>query len=51
MLVKGEYHVPALLKETVDYLAVEPGKRLIDATVGGGGHSLEILAWRRTFGD
>jgi 16S rRNA (cytosine1402-N4)-methyltransferase len=43
MLVKGEYHVPALLKETVDYLAVEPGKKFIDATLGGGGHSLEIL--------
>ncbi len=43
MLVKGEYHVPALLKEAVDYLAVEPGKKFIDATLGGGGHSLEIL--------
>jgi 16S rRNA (cytosine1402-N4)-methyltransferase len=43
MLVKGEYHIPALLKETVDYLAVKPGKKLIDATMGGGGHSLEIL--------
>ncbi|HUW24308.1 MAG TPA: 16S rRNA (cytosine(1402)-N(4))-methyltransferase RsmH [Patescibacteria group bacterium] len=43
MLVKGEYHTPALLKETVDYLKVEPGKKFIDATLGGGGHSLEIL--------
>jgi 16S rRNA (cytosine1402-N4)-methyltransferase len=43
MLVKGEYHIPALLKETIDYLAVEPGKKFIDATLGGGGHSLEIL--------
>jgi 16S rRNA (cytosine1402-N4)-methyltransferase len=43
MQIKGEYHIPALLKETIDLLEVRPGKRFIDATLGGGGHSKEIL--------
>lgn len=38
-----EYHIPVLLKETIDLLRVEPGKKYIDATLGGGGHSEEIL--------
>ncbi len=43
MRLDGVYHVPALLKETVDCLEVKPGKKYIDATLGGGGHSEEIL--------
>jgi 16S rRNA (cytosine1402-N4)-methyltransferase len=39
-----ESHVPVLLEEVVDGLRVEPGRRYIDATVGGGGHAYEILA-------
>ncbi len=35
-------HVPVLLKETIDFLAVRRGGTYIDATVGLGGHSLEI---------
>ena len=39
----GEYgHVPVLLKEAIDFLAVRRGGTYIDATVGLGGHSLEI---------
>lgn len=39
MQVNSEYHVPALLKETLEFLQVRPGRRYIDATLGGGGHS------------
>jgi 16S rRNA (cytosine1402-N4)-methyltransferase len=34
--------VPVLLKEAIDFLAVERGGTYLDATVGLGGHSLEI---------
>jgi 16S rRNA (cytosine1402-N4)-methyltransferase len=35
-------HVPVLLKQAIDFLAVRRGGTYIDATVGLGGHSLEI---------
>ena len=35
-------HVPVLLKEAIDFLAIRRGGTYIDATVGLGGHSLEI---------
>jgi len=35
-------HVPVLLKEAIDFLAVRRGGTYIDATVGMGGHSYEI---------
>ena len=39
---RGGAHVPVLLKEAIDFLAVRRGGTYIDATVGLGGHSLEI---------
>jgi len=36
-------HVPVLLKEAADLLAVKPSGRYIDATLGGGGHAQEII--------
>ena len=38
-----EYHVPVLLRETVDGLDIQPGGIYVDLTFGGGGHSKEIL--------
>src|ERR1700752_3867165 len=35
-------HVPVLLKEAIDFLAVRRGGTYIDAPVGLGGHSYEI---------
>jgi len=37
------YHVPVLLKESVDALNIRPDGVYVDVTFGGGGHSREIL--------
>ncbi|MEO0897661.1 MAG: 16S rRNA (cytosine(1402)-N(4))-methyltransferase RsmH [Bacteroidota bacterium] len=37
------YHIPVLLKDTVDGLNIKPGGVYVDVTFGGGGHSREIL--------
>ncbi len=36
-------HVPVLLEEVLAALSCQPGKTYLDATVGAGGHALEIL--------
>lgn len=36
-------HIPVMLQETVDALAVKPGGRYIDGTLGRAGHAREIL--------
>ena len=36
-------HIPVLLKEVLIYLNPQPNQNFIDATIGGGGHSLAIL--------
>ena len=38
------YHVPVLLKESVDGLGIRPSGVYVDVTFGGGGHSREILS-------
>lgn len=41
--MKTKYHIPVMLREVVDYLDLAPGKVVVDATLGTGGHSLAIL--------
>ena len=41
---KSPYHVPVLLKESVDGLNIHEGGIYVDVTFGGGGHSREILS-------
>lgn len=36
-------HKPVLFDEVIDFLNPAPGKIIIDATIGGGGHAKEIL--------
>jgi 16S rRNA (cytosine1402-N4)-methyltransferase len=44
MIVTAEtYHVPVLLTESIDGLAIQPDGIYVDVTFGGGGHSREIL--------
>lgn len=39
----SKYHVPVLLKPSVDGLNIQPDGIYVDLTFGGGGHSAEIL--------
>ena len=38
-----KYHIPVLLKESIDGLKINPNGIYVDLTFGGGGHSSEIL--------
>src|ERR1035437_9795214 len=38
-----EFHSPVLVNEVLKVLDIEPGLIYIDATVGNGGHTIEIL--------
>lgn len=38
-----KYHVPVLLKQSIDGLKINPDGIYVDLTFGGGGHSAEIL--------
>lgn len=39
----NSYHTPVMLRETLEALRVGPGKRIVDATFGGGGHTKAML--------
>ena len=41
--MKSDYHLPVLLKESINGLKIDDEGLYVDATFGGGGHSLEIL--------
>lgn len=38
-----KFHTPVMLKEVLDYLNLSPGKIIVDATIGTGGHSKAIM--------
>lgn len=38
------YHIPVLLKESVDGMNIQPNSICVDVTFGGGGHSSEIIS-------
>ncbi|MDO8602316.1 MAG: 16S rRNA (cytosine(1402)-N(4))-methyltransferase RsmH [Candidatus Omnitrophota bacterium] len=40
---KSYLHNPVLLKEVIDFLNPAPGQIIVDATIGGAGHSEQIL--------
>jgi len=42
-MLEEKLHVPVMLEEVLDYLKLEPGQTIVDATLGTGGHALEIL--------
>ncbi len=39
----SDYHKSVLLQQVLDYLRITDGKKYIDATLGGGGHTFAIL--------
>lgn len=41
--MKTSYHTPVLLSETLNFLNPKPGQIFIDCTLGGGGHSEQIV--------
>ncbi|MCK9431738.1 MAG: 16S rRNA (cytosine(1402)-N(4))-methyltransferase RsmH [Candidatus Omnitrophica bacterium] len=43
MLSDELLHVPVMLQEVLEYLNLKPGQTIVDATMGTGGHALEIL--------
>lgn len=41
--MEQKFHTPVMLKEVLDYLNLSPGKIIVDATIGTGGHSKDII--------
>lgn len=39
----ADYHVPVMLRETIDLLVTDPTGVYVDGTLGGGGHSAALL--------
>ena len=42
-MLEEKLHIPVMLPEVLEYLKLAPGQTIVDATLGTGGHSLEIL--------
>jgi len=42
-VLEEKLHIPVMLREVIDYLDPKPGQIIVDATLGTGGHSQEIL--------
>jgi 16S rRNA (cytosine1402-N4)-methyltransferase len=43
LLEEEKLHIPVMLPEVLEYLKLAPGQIIVDATLGTGGHALEIL--------
>lgn len=43
MVYTDSFHIPVLLTQIIKYLNIEEGKKYIDATLGGGGYTFEIV--------
>ncbi len=43
-MTENKYHIPVLLKDSVDNMIVDPDGVYVDVTFGGGGHSRYILS-------
>lgn len=43
MIAEQKYHIPVMFGEAMEYLDLKPGKIVVDATAGTGGHSLGII--------
>lgn len=41
--MQSKYHKGVLIREVIDLLQIKVGKKYIDATLGGGGHAIEII--------
>ena len=42
-MLEDTLHVPVMLQEVLEYLKLAPGQTIVDATLGMGGHAMEIL--------
>ena len=43
MILSSNFHLPVLLPQVLEGLKVEPENKYVDATIGGGGYSFEII--------